>query len=91
VLAKRGAKLLDIAEASQVPMESGCRMGMCGSDLCGSWRERKICRRCARPSGEPSNVSALVPVVGWHVCRGSRDRLSSIRARARCAVGVRRR
>lgn len=32
VLAKRGAKLLDIAEASQVPMESGCRMGMCGSD-----------------------------------------------------------
>jgi ferredoxin len=32
VLAKVGAKLLDIAEASQVPMESGCRMGMCGSD-----------------------------------------------------------
>jgi nitrite reductase (NADH) large subunit len=32
VLAKLGAKLLDIAEASQVPMESGCRMGMCGSD-----------------------------------------------------------
>ena len=28
VLAKVGAKLLDIAEASQVPMESGCRMGM---------------------------------------------------------------
>jgi ferredoxin len=27
-----GAKLLDIAEASQVAMESGCRMGMCGSD-----------------------------------------------------------
>ena len=32
VLAKVGAKLLDIAEASQVAMESGCRMGMCGSD-----------------------------------------------------------
>lgn len=32
VLAKPGDKLLDIAEASQVPMESGCRMGMCGSD-----------------------------------------------------------
>jgi nitrite reductase (NADH) large subunit len=32
VLAKVGAKLLDIAEASQVPIESGCRMGMCGSD-----------------------------------------------------------
>jgi NAD(P)H-nitrite reductase large subunit/ferredoxin len=32
VLAKPGEKLLDIAEASQVPMESGCRMGMCGSD-----------------------------------------------------------
>ena len=32
VLAKVGDKLLDIAEASQVPMESGCRMGMCGSD-----------------------------------------------------------
>ncbi len=32
VMAKVGAKLLDIAEASQVPMESGCRMGMCGSD-----------------------------------------------------------
>jgi NAD(P)H-nitrite reductase large subunit/ferredoxin len=32
VLAKLGDKLLDIAEASQVPMESGCRMGMCGSD-----------------------------------------------------------
>ena len=32
---KRGIvdrKLLDIAEASQVPIESGCRMGMCGSD-----------------------------------------------------------
>jgi NAD(P)H-nitrite reductase large subunit/ferredoxin len=32
VMAKVGAKLLDVAEASQVPMESGCRMGMCGSD-----------------------------------------------------------
>jgi ferredoxin len=32
VIAKVGAKLLDIAEASQVPIESGCRMGMCGSD-----------------------------------------------------------
>lgn len=32
VLAKVGQKLLDIAEASQVPLESGCRMGMCGSD-----------------------------------------------------------
>jgi NADPH-dependent 2,4-dienoyl-CoA reductase/sulfur reductase-like enzyme/ferredoxin len=32
VMAKVGQKLLDIAEASQVPMESGCRMGMCGSD-----------------------------------------------------------
>jgi ferredoxin len=32
VLAKVGDKLLDIAEASQVEMESGCRMGMCGSD-----------------------------------------------------------
>jgi len=32
VMAKVDAKLLDIAEASQVPMESGCRMGMCGSD-----------------------------------------------------------
>ncbi len=32
VLAKVGEKLLDIAEASQVPIESGCRMGMCGSD-----------------------------------------------------------
>jgi ferredoxin len=27
VLAKPGDKLLDIAEASQVQMESGCRMG----------------------------------------------------------------
>ncbi len=32
VMAKVGDKLLDIAEASQVPIESGCRMGMCGSD-----------------------------------------------------------
>jgi len=32
VLARVGDKLLDIAEASQVPIESGCRMGMCGSD-----------------------------------------------------------
>ena len=32
VLAKKGDKLLDIAEASQVPIEHGCRMGMCGSD-----------------------------------------------------------
>ena len=32
VMARVGDKLLDIAEASQVPMESGCRMGMCGSD-----------------------------------------------------------
>ena len=32
VLAKIGEKLLDIAEASQVPIDSGCRMGMCGSD-----------------------------------------------------------
>ncbi len=32
MLAKVGGKLLDIAEASQVPMEHGCRMGMCGSD-----------------------------------------------------------
>src|SRR5215212_9416562 len=31
-MAKAGDKLLDIAEASQVPIESGCRMGMCGSD-----------------------------------------------------------
>jgi NADPH-dependent 2,4-dienoyl-CoA reductase/sulfur reductase-like enzyme/ferredoxin len=32
VMAKVGDKLLDIAEASQVPIQSGCRMGMCGSD-----------------------------------------------------------
>jgi nitrite reductase (NADH) large subunit len=32
VLVKAGEALLDIAEANQVPMESGCRMGMCGSD-----------------------------------------------------------
>jgi NAD(P)H-nitrite reductase large subunit/ferredoxin len=32
VMAKKGDKLLDIAEASQVPIEHGCRMGMCGSD-----------------------------------------------------------
>jgi nitrite reductase (NADH) large subunit len=32
VHAKVGQALLDIAEASQVPIESGCRMGMCGSD-----------------------------------------------------------
>ena len=32
VLTKVGDKLLDIAEASQVAMASGCRMGMCGSD-----------------------------------------------------------
>jgi nitrite reductase (NADH) large subunit len=32
VRAKKGEKLLDIAEASQVPIEHGCRMGMCGSD-----------------------------------------------------------
>jgi nitrite reductase (NADH) large subunit len=32
VHAKIGQALLDIAEASQVPIESGCRMGMCGSD-----------------------------------------------------------
>jgi NAD(P)H-nitrite reductase large subunit/ferredoxin len=32
VHAKVGQPLLDIAEASQVPIESGCRMGMCGSD-----------------------------------------------------------
>jgi nitrite reductase (NADH) large subunit len=32
VRAKVGDALLDIAEASQVPLESGCRMGMCGSD-----------------------------------------------------------
>src|SRR5436190_13539159 len=32
VMAKLGGKLLDIAEISQVPIESGCRMGMCGSD-----------------------------------------------------------
>ena len=30
--AKKGDKLLDIAESSQVPIEHGCRMGMCGSD-----------------------------------------------------------
>jgi nitrite reductase (NADH) large subunit len=29
---KIGQALLDVAEASQVPIESGCRMGMCGSD-----------------------------------------------------------
>lgn len=32
VMVKKGDKLLDIAEASQVPIEHGCRMGMCGSD-----------------------------------------------------------
>src|SRR5215218_4177240 len=32
VRAKVGDKLLDIAEASEVAIESGCRMGMCGSD-----------------------------------------------------------
>jgi NAD(P)H-nitrite reductase large subunit/ferredoxin len=32
VRAKKGEKLLDIAEASQVPIKHGCRMGMCGSD-----------------------------------------------------------
>jgi NAD(P)H-nitrite reductase large subunit/ferredoxin len=32
VMVKKGDKLLDIAEASLVPIEHGCRMGMCGSD-----------------------------------------------------------
>ena len=32
VHAKIGQALLDVAEASQVTIESGCRMGMCGSD-----------------------------------------------------------
>jgi len=32
VLATTGQALLDIAEANGVPIESGCRMGMCGAD-----------------------------------------------------------
>src|SRR5215210_3330976 len=32
VRARIGDKLLDVAEASEVPIEPGCRMGMCGSD-----------------------------------------------------------
>jgi ferredoxin len=57
VLAKVGEKLLDIAEASQVPIDSGCRMGMCGSDpvhiLEGEENVSKMrlppaCRICAR-------------------------------------------
>jgi nitrite reductase (NADH) large subunit len=32
VLAKGGETLLEVAEANQVNMEAGCRMGMCGAD-----------------------------------------------------------
>jgi nitrite reductase (NADH) large subunit len=32
VLAKGGQSLLEVAEANQVNMEAGCRMGMCGAD-----------------------------------------------------------
>ena len=32
VLAQGGETLLDLAEANGVPMEAGCRMGMCGAD-----------------------------------------------------------
>jgi nitrite reductase (NADH) large subunit len=32
VLAKGGQTLLEVAEANQVNMEAGCRMGMCGAD-----------------------------------------------------------
>lgn len=32
VLAKGGETLLELAEANQVSMEAGCRMGMCGAD-----------------------------------------------------------
>ena len=32
VLAKGGETLLEVAEANDVPMEAGCRMGMCGAD-----------------------------------------------------------
>jgi NADPH-dependent 2,4-dienoyl-CoA reductase/sulfur reductase-like enzyme/ferredoxin len=32
VVVKPGATLLEVAEASDLPIESGCRMGMCGAD-----------------------------------------------------------
>jgi ferredoxin len=32
VLAKLGESLLRVAEANQVPLRSGCRMGLCGAD-----------------------------------------------------------
>jgi ferredoxin len=56
VLAKVGEKVLDIAEASQVPIDSGCRMGMCGSDPVHILEGEETFRRCARLSGEPASV-----------------------------------
>jgi ferredoxin len=32
VLAKVGESLLRVAQANQVPLNSGCRMGLCGAD-----------------------------------------------------------
>lgn len=32
VLAKLGESLLRVAEANQIPLPSGCRMGLCGAD-----------------------------------------------------------
>jgi ferredoxin len=69
VMAKVGGKLLDIAEASQVPMESGCRMGMCGSDPVrivegednlSAMRsaERRTLERLGLESGRPEDIGA---------------------------------
>jgi nitrite reductase (NADH) large subunit len=61
VLARPGESLLRIAEANQVPLESGCQMGVCGADpvriLAGaenltppSMDERLTLRRLALPA-----------------------------------------
>lgn len=76
VLVKLGETLLRVAEANQVPLESGCRMGLCGADpvriLAGaenlsppSGGERATLRRVGLP---PDCRMACVARVRGAVC-----------------------
>jgi nitrite reductase (NADH) large subunit len=98
VLARPGESLLRIAEANQVPLESGCQMGVCGADpvriLAGaenltppSMDERVTLRRLALPAD--CRMACTARVRG-HVTVALEDATPDTSVREDAAVGERR-
>ena len=74
MLAKGGQSLLEVAEANQVNMEAGCRMGMCGADPVRVTAGMENLSPVSSASAPRSNGSAYRRSAGWRVVPTFRDR-----------------